>query len=105
MYLELLEYTVHSLLIDIIEHDHNYREGHLIFQHDGAPLHYALSVRQHLDQSFSITGLRVQVLFRSSSPDLALLYFFLKTRIYLTLSVCIKDLRQPIINVCCHNMP
>lgn len=43
MYLERLENTISPLLTDIIEHDYNYQQDHLIFQHDGAPPHYALS--------------------------------------------------------------
>jgi Helix-turn-helix domain (DUF4817) len=53
MYLELLEDIIKPMLDDIIENDANYLEDQFLFQQDGAPPHYALPVRQYLDQHFS----------------------------------------------------
>lgn len=52
MYLQLVEDLNNSALNDIIEINQQHVKDHLFFQQDIAPLHYALHVRQHLNQYF-----------------------------------------------------
>lgn len=106
MYLGLLEDTIDPMLTDIIENDQNYLEDQLIFQQDGAPAHYALPVRQYLDQHFPghWIGRRGSIEWPPRSPDLSPLDFFLwghlKSRIYSTPPASLEDLRQRITNEC-----
>lgn len=52
MYLQLLEDNIDPMLTDIIENDDRYLEDQLALQQDGAPPHYALTVRQYLNERF-----------------------------------------------------
>ncbi|CAH1986436.1 unnamed protein product [Acanthoscelides obtectus] len=76
----------------------------LMFQQDGAPPHYALRVRQYLEQSFPDRwiGRRGAIEWPPRSPDLSLLDFFmwghLKSKIYATQPTSLEDLRQIIVN-------
>lgn len=78
MYLQLLEDAIDPALTDIIENVPEYDEDHLIFQQDGAPPHYALIVRQYLDQRFprNWIGRRGSIEWPPRSPDLSPLDFF-----------------------------
>jgi hypothetical protein len=106
MYLQLLEDAIDPALTDIIENVPEYDEDHLIFQQDGAPPHYALIVRQYLDQRFlrNWIGRRGSIEWPPRSPDLSPLDFFLwgylKSKIYKTQPASLEDLRQRIVDEC-----
>lgn len=106
MYLELLENAIYPALVDIIENNAQYMENHLIFQQDGAPPHYALPVRQYLDEVFpeKWIGRRGAIEWPPRSPDLTPLDFFLwghlKSKVYMTQPTSLEDLQQRIVNEC-----
>ncbi|XP_066149124.1 uncharacterized protein [Euwallacea fornicatus] len=92
-YLDLLENTVNPALIEIMENNQRYHEENPIFQQDGAPPHYAIPVRQFLDETFPDRwiGRRGAIEWSARSPDLSPLDFFLwghlKSKIYGTASL------------------
>lgn len=106
MYLELLETTVDPTLTDIVENDNRYLEDHLIFQQDGAPPHFAVAVRQYLNERFPRhwIGRRGFIEWPPRSPDLSPLDYFLwghlKSKIYATQPGNLEMLRQRIITEC-----
>lgn len=105
-YLRILEDLVYPRLIDIVENDERYSEADLIFQHDGAPPHYAAAVREFLDANFpgQWIGRRGPVEWPARSPDLSPLDFFLwghiKSKVYATECGSLEELRQRITLVC-----
>lgn len=94
------------MLTNIIENDEHYLEDQLVFEQEGAPLHYALPVPQYLDQRFpgQWIGRRGAIEWPARSPDLSPLDFFLwghlKNKIYATQPTSLEDLRQRIVNEC-----
>lgn len=107
MYLDLLENHIDPILTEIIENNAgNYVEDQIVFQQDGAPPHYALPVREYLDQRFPNRwiGRRGPTEWPARSPDLSPLDFFLwghlKSKIYSTQPDSIEDLRRRIVNEC-----
>ena len=107
MYLELLQEAVDPALTAIIENQHDrYVENRIMFQQDGAPPHYALFVRQYLDQTFPgrWIGRRGAIEWPPRSPDLSPLDFFLwghlKSKIYKTEPTSLEDLQNRIVNEC-----
>lgn len=106
MYLNLLQNAVEPALTEIIEQNEHYNENQLIFQQDGAPPHYAHTVRQYLDNTFPDRwiGRRGAQEWPARSPDLSPLDFFLwghlKSKIYNPRPQSLDDLRQRIINEC-----
>lgn len=82
-----------------------------MFQQDGAPPHYALRVRQYLDQTFPDRwiGRRGAIESPPRSSDLSPLDFFLwghlKSKIYATQPTSLEDLRQRIVNECLQITP
>lgn len=113
MYLELLQGAIDPALTAIIENqnDRRYIANRLMFQQDGAPPHYALRVRQYLDQTFPgrWIGRRGAIEWPPRSPDLSPLDFFLwghlKSKIYATQPTSLEDLRQRIVNECLQITP
>lgn len=105
-YLSLLEDHIDPMLTDIIENDDRYLEDELIFQQDGAPPHFAVTVRQFLDLRFpgKWIGRRGAAEWPPRSPDLSPLDFFLwghlKSKIYATQPESLADLRQRIVHEC-----
>ena len=105
-YLDLLENTIIPALIEIMENDQRYQEENAIFQQDGAPPHYALPVRQFLDETFPDRwiGRRGPIEWPARSPDLSPLDFFLwghlKSKIYATQPESLQDLRNRITHEC-----
>ena len=77
----------------------------IMFQQDGAPCHFALRVRQFLDQEFfnRWIGRGGQFYWPPRSPDLTPLDFFLwghvKTIVYATKPTPLKDLKAKITNM------
>lgn len=79
-YLELLREGVDPRITTIIENDDNLSEDLLVFQQDGAPPHYAMPVRQFLNETFPARwiGRRGQMMeWPPRSLDLTPLGFFL----------------------------
>lgn len=82
----------------------------LTFQQDGAPAHYALQVRQWLDQKFPNRwiGRRGPLEWPPRSPDLApcdfFLWGYLKQRVYKTRPSTLAELRERI-RACCAELP
>ncbi|CAH1106346.1 unnamed protein product [Psylliodes chrysocephalus] len=74
MYLELLENAIYPALLELIKNDDQYMANNLIFQQDGAPSHFALTVHQYLDQTFSgqWIGRRESIEWPPRSSDLTL---------------------------------
>lgn len=108
-YLELLREVIDPRITTIIENDHNLSEDLLVFQQDGAPPHFALPVRQFLNETFPNRwiGRRGSMMeWPPRSPDLSPLDFFLwgylKTKIYATQPESLEDLRQRIEYECLH---
>ena len=105
-YLDLLQNTVHPLLVDIVEHDDRYMGDRLTFQQDGAPPHYAREVREFLDNVFPDhwIGRRGPLEWPARSPDLTPLDFFLwghlQSKIYATQPRSLDELREKIIYEC-----
>ncbi|CAH2003858.1 unnamed protein product [Acanthoscelides obtectus] len=105
--------AIDPALIAIIENqnDRRYIANRLMFQQDGAPPHYALRVRQYLDQTFPDRWIcrRGAIEWPSRSPDLSPLDFFmwshLKSKIYATQPTSLEDLRQRIVNECLQVTP
>ncbi|CAH2013085.1 unnamed protein product, partial [Acanthoscelides obtectus] len=93
------------------QNDRRYIANRLIFQQDGAPPHYALRVRQYLDQTFPDRwiGRRGAIEWSKRSPDLSPLDSFmwghLKSKIYATQPASSEDLRQRIVNECLQITP
>lgn len=50
--MELLEDTVDPMLTEVIENGYTYFKDQLIFQRDGASVHYTRPIRLYLDQYF-----------------------------------------------------
>jgi len=105
-YLDLLVNAVNPALIEIVQNDQRYRGENPIFQQDGAPPHYALPVRQFLDETFPgrWIGRRGAIEWPARSPDFSPLDFFLwghlKSKIYATEPESLDDLRNRITNEC-----
>ncbi|CAH2016536.1 unnamed protein product [Acanthoscelides obtectus] len=91
-------YAIDPALTAIIENqnDRRYIANRLMFQQDGGPPHYALRVRQYVDQKSGA------IEWPPRSPDLSPLDFFmwghLKSKIYATQPTSLEDLRQRIVN-------
>lgn len=72
-------------MTDITVNDQRYDKDHWICQQDGAPPHYALRVRQYLDQCFArhwnrqTDGIPLMVTGLLRLPVLSLLHFFVGT--------------------------
>nr|CAH7745775.1 unnamed protein product [Callosobruchus chinensis] len=98
--------TIIPALIEIMENDQRYQEENAIFQQDGAPPHYALPVRQFLEETFPDRwiGRRGPIEWPARSPDLSPLDFFfwghLKSKIYATQPESLLDLRNRITHEC-----
>lgn len=81
------------------------------FQQDGAPPHYSLTVRNHLDNTFPNRwiGRRGAIEWPARSPDLAppdyFLWGYLKNEIYFTKPSDLNELRMRIENVCARIPP
>lgn len=105
-YLQLLENAIDPMITDTLENDNNLIENQLTFQQDGAPPHYAVYVRQFLDEHFPgrWIGRRGPVEWPPRSPDLNPLDFFLwghlKSRVYATKPETLEVLRQRIVEEC-----
>lgn len=112
LYLELLENVINPLITQSLENQTNedgnvmLEEDNLHFQQDGAPPHYALPVRQWLDETFpgQWIGRRGAQEWPPRSPDLTPLDFFLwgylKTEVYKTQPENIDDLKARITQTC-----
>ncbi|CAH2017335.1 unnamed protein product [Acanthoscelides obtectus] len=100
-----------SRVINENRNDRRYIANRLLIQQDGAPPHYALRVRQYLDQTFPDRwiGRRGAIEWSPRSPDLSTLDFFmcghLKSKIYATQPTSLEDLRQRIANECLRITP
>ena len=85
--------------------------SHAYFQQDGAPAHYATSVRNWLDQTFPnrCIGRRGQIEWPARSPDLTPPDFFvwgvLKNKVFAHKPRTIDELRQSIIQECSNIQP
>ncbi len=94
-YLEMLR---DYLLPGIKTHEDNFEE--LYYQHDGAPAHYAVSVREFLDREFDgrIIGRRGQIEWPARSPDLTCMDFYfwgtVKDMVYARKPLTINQLQQ-----------
>lgn len=105
-YLELLDTTIDPRITELLENDENLLENELVFQQDGAPPHYALPVREYLNDRFPgrWIGRRGPIEWPARSPDLSPLDYFLwghlKSKVYATQPADIEDLRQRIIEEC-----
>lgn len=74
MYLDLLQNAINPLLIAIIEQDDRYRADNLTSQQNGAPPHYAMPLRQSLNETFpQWIRRRGTTEWSARSPDLSLL--------------------------------
>lgn len=108
MYLRLLQEAIDPAITNIIENDNNnqYVEGEVMFQQDGAPPHYAIAVRNYLNENYPgrWIGRRGSVEWPARSPDLSPLDFFLwghlKSKIYATQPASIEELRERITLEC-----
>ncbi|XP_050307511.1 uncharacterized protein LOC126744196 [Anthonomus grandis grandis] len=75
------------------------------FQQDGAAPHYAINVRNYLDETFPgrVIGRRGTIEWPPRSPDMSPLDYFLwgyfKNKVYATKPANLEDLRQRIINM------
>lgn len=110
-YLEMFD-TIQPLIVEQIENQldinggRNLNEELIHFQHDGAPPHYVLPVRQYLNDNFpeQWIGRRGPIEWPPRSPDLTPLDFFLwghlKTVVFKTQPTSLDDLRQRIIAEC-----
>ncbi|XP_066157702.1 uncharacterized protein [Euwallacea fornicatus] len=105
-YLQLLEDFAYPQLVDLVENNPDYSENLLTFQQDGAPPHYALAVRQFLNENFPShwIGRRDPIEWPARSPDLTPLDFFfwghLKSKVYSTPPGTLEILRERIVNEC-----
>lgn len=100
-YLDFLE----NHLVDLLENvPLTIRQG-MWYQHDGAPAHFPLRVRQFLDQRFEgrVIGRGAQHSWPPRSPDLTCLDYYLwghmKDMVYQTPSETVEDLRRRIFEV------
>lgn len=112
LYLNLLENVIDPLITQSLESQVDEEDNPLLdeqnlhFQLDGAPPHYALHVRQWLDQRYpdKWIGRRGALEWPARSPDLTPLDFFLwgylKTMVYKTPPQDIQDLRHRITDTC-----
>jgi len=112
LYLNLLENVIDPLIVQSLESqmDENggleLNEENLHFQQDGAPPHYALPVREWLNERFpgKWIGRRGAIEWPARSPDLTPLDFFLwghlKTQVYKTPPESIQDLKNRITLEC-----
>lgn len=112
LYLNLLENVIDPLITQSLESQVDEEDNPLLdeqnlhFQQDGAPPHYALHVRQWLDQRYpdKWIGRRGALEWPARSPDLTPLDFFLwgylKTMVYKTPLHDIQDLRHRITDTC-----
>lgn len=99
-YEEFLRDSLPQLLADIPEETRN----NIMFQHDGCPAHYRISVRQWLDETYPNrwVGRGGPVPWPARSPDLTPLDFYvwghMKDLVYVTPICSVEELRQKIIN-------
>ena len=105
LYLNLLENAIYPSIVQSLENqvDENgameLSENNLHFQQDGAPPHYALAVREWLNEQFPGTwiGRRGAIEWPARSPDLTPLDFFLwgylKSKVYKTPPANIQELK------------
>lgn len=112
LYLDLLENVINPLITESLENqidqDGNLLldEENLFFQQDGAPPHYALPVRNWLNETFpdKWIGRRGAIEWPARSPDLTPLDFFLwghlKSVVYKTQPRDIPELRRRIVEEC-----
>lgn len=108
MYLRLLQESINPELTNIIANDNNlqYVEDEVIFQQDGAPPHYAMAVRNYLNEVYPgrWIGRRGTIEWPARSPDFSPLDFFLwghiKSKIYATEPASLEELRQRITFEC-----
>lgn len=112
MYLELLDNVIDPLITEQLENQRDPEgnpmldEYELFYQHDGAPPHYAINVRNWLNHRFPLhwIGRRGTIEWPPRSPDLTALDFFLwghlKSVVYKTQPTSLDDLRERIINEC-----
>lgn len=106
LYLRLLQDKVGPRLAELVPDD----EG-VIFQQDGAPPHYAVDVREYLNEAFpnSWIGRRGAYEWPARSPDLSPLDFFLwghiKSIVYRTEPGTIQELEERIEAVCADITP
>lgn len=102
IYLHLLQNTVDPTLTYLIENYGTFNEEDIHFQQDGAPPHYAATVRHFLDERFpgQWIGRRGPIEWPARSPDFNPLDFFLwghlKTVCYATPPASVEDLQQRI---------
>ena len=81
-------------------------EYELFYQHDGAPPHYAINVRNWLNHRFPLhwIGRRGTIEWPPRSPDLTAIDFILwghlKSVVYKTQPTSLNDLRERIIYEC-----
>lgn len=111
-YLDLLENYIEPLIVETVENQQdelgnlNLNENLIHFQQDGAPPHYALCVRQWLNDNYpgQWIGRRGSIEWPPRSPDLTPLDFFLwghlKSVVYKTPVADIQDLKDRIIREC-----
>jgi transposase len=101
-YLQML----HTFLLPRLRNDYADELDQFWFQHDGAPAHFALSVRRVLDELFPNRwiGRRGPVEWPPRSPDLSPLDFFLwghlKSVVYTNRPRTIEDLKGKIVSEC-----
>lgn len=112
LYLNLLQNEIDPLITQSLQNQVDEEgnrwldERHLHFQQDGAPPHYALRVRQWLNERFrgKWIGRRGTLEWPARSPDLTPLDFFLwgylKTIVYKTVPRDLQDLRYRISEAC-----
>lgn len=84
-YLEFLQVTLPQLIIDLLDTPNVplAAASQIYYQHDGAPAHFVLNVRRHLDEEYGTRwiGRGGPVQWPARSPDLTPLDFFLWGRI------------------------
>lgn len=95
-YLEMLQNNVIPALVE-----RGYTISDVIFQHDGAPPHFTLDVREWLDNTFDEwIGRGGDILWPPRSPDYNPLDFFLwgyvKNKVYQTQPADMNDIRNRI---------
>ena len=101
-YLEVLQ----TFLFDYLENVPVHRRQNFFFQQDGAPPHFAVSVRNYLNQTFPgrWIGRRGPVEWPPRSPDLSPLDFFLwghlKSVVYQNRPRTLNDLMDAITTEC-----
>jgi len=83
----------------ILDHDPRFHNKNLTFQQDGAPIHYALIVREFLDAFFpGWIGRRGHIEWPARSPDVTPcdfgLWGYLKDRVFSRKPQTIKELKQ-----------